>query len=134
MGKAKSIVCAGLTYPTNKTLADAYGINPKTLWRRLKNGWSAEQAVKIEHRADKRMRKSCYKVTAETGVHAQCPLDDWIDLTYADVTLIYYALHYMMDNSQEINPSQYMRMTDIVESIEIALPEIPLLRDVEVYD
>jgi hypothetical protein len=44
----KDVTCAGKTYPNSWAMAQAYGKNEKLVAKRLRLGWTPEQAVEIE--------------------------------------------------------------------------------------
>ena len=50
MTVSKTLVCQGVTYPSVKELADRYQVHPSTVGRRLRDGWSPEQAVGLVER------------------------------------------------------------------------------------
>ena len=47
MAKSSPISCNGVLYNSILELANAFGIHPSTVARRVRDGWSSEQAVGV---------------------------------------------------------------------------------------
>ena len=50
MVASKTLVCNGISYPSVKALAAKYHVHPSTVARRLRDGWTPEQAVGVVER------------------------------------------------------------------------------------